>query len=234
MVDIHSFYDRFRQPYYSPISPSQLGKKSSFRDEAKRARLHHLRRNLIPVRKNGVVSSVRFPSGTLRPESPEIQLGNLRHHQYQKSMSGIAEYPIRMPLLNSSGSIDIFHNKNSLLYSPRVEEVKTVDTDYILSMTQPKRTAVSQLNAYLHATGTKTGTLTYLSRENANLKRQFEVNYQPGLLIADIAKKRQEQYYSWTQPSPIMMHYSAHQAAPRRRKRYRPVSVGYNKSRIMQ
>lgn len=242
MVDIYSLYDKFSGPYYSQIKPSDLGKRINHRERAKTERLIHLRSSaLIPVTSNNRVSAMRFPSGTLRPVSHQIQSGNLRHAQYQSSVGASSEYPIHIGLLNSKSYIDVFHNRNSLLFDPRVEELKTVDADYIMSMTRPKRSAVSQLNAYLYATGTNQGTLTYLARESPKLKKQFNVNYQPGLLISDIAKQRQAEYYPWASdenymaatPSPILMHYGAHQAGMRRYKKYISVSPGHNKSRMM-
>lgn len=212
------FYGRLSPPYGPDLRPSDLGKKSSYNDEAKSRRLRLIKGGgPWPIRRSdGTISGFRFPSGSVRPDSYIFQMGDYRHSMYQRGIrpQDRVEAPVNIPLLSRQGPgergtfrIDVLRNAQTTnvfnMFAPqKVEEIKTVDIDFLRSMRAPKPSAVSQINAYMYATGTDVATLTYIARQNQNEQRQFEVPFQPGMLIADIRRAREELLYPWIQQTP--------------------------------
>lgn len=179
---------------------------------------------------------VRFPRGTLRGQSYLLSQGTLRHRQLQSQLGlfgGTPEYRVESPEYGIRGSIDIL--KGNFLTGYHPEEIKTVPSSYLMTMSAPKSSAISQLNYYMYATGAKSGTLRYIARENLNQQREFQVPFRPGLLIADMARIRKQQMYPWTSAypaiNPIQYHYTAIGHKPHHSKHVR-FPIGPIASRI--
>ncbi len=198
-----------KTPTVPNISPSALGTRPE--QQSGFSSYSHI--GLIPVRnRQGVVESFRFPHGSIMQESYITQMGNYRHRQYQNSNLGmfnqnIPEYPVRISEFGDrTFYLDLVRRG---LFGKDIEEVKTVDYEYLMEMTQPKESAVAQSNAYMYALEDNEAQITYVARESANVQRTFNVPYQPGRLIADIVRNRQQALTGniMEANNPINIHY---------------------------
>lgn len=220
---------------YLNISPSELG----IIDRRPKKESEGFGR-LTPVYSGGRISYFRYPSSAIRPRDHITQMGDYRHAQYQDKVSSwniIPEYEISNQIFgDTKARIDIWHN-GIFGIGAYPEEVKSIGFDAFSSMRGPKATAVSQLNAYMYATGTDTGQLTYIARESSMVQRTFNVAYNPGRLISDIAAQRQSKWFPMDQSliyadNPINVHYMHRARYHGRNKRQSNFDPGYNKGAI--
>lgn len=219
---------------YLNISPHALGLRSEPKKESEGFG------RIAPVYSGGRLSYFRFPSSAVLQRSHITQMGDYRHAQYQdrvKSWNVIPEYAISDELFgDTEARIDVYH-AGILGIGNYPEEVKSIGHDLYSTMLGPKASAVSQLNAYMYMTGSDTGQLTYISREAPRLNKTYTLGYDPGRLIADIAARRQEQWFPMDQSliyadNPINIHYQRKAKVHGRVKRAANIDPGYNKGAI--
>lgn len=100
-----------------------------------------------------------------------------------------AEQMIYDPYTNMKGYLDAIIKRGN--NQKEVMEIKTASGESLMNLTKPKYKHYSQINFYMRATGTRKGTILYVSREDPRNTKAFDVYYSEDRFNKDYANLSQ-------------------------------------------
>jgi len=95
-----------------------------------------------------------------------------------------AEKKVWDPYTNISGSVDAIIRKDR---QNLIVEIKTISSEALSKLTQPKYPHYSQINTYMKLTGMHRGMVLYVSRDDPSVTRAFDVFYSQARYERDLA-----------------------------------------------